>query len=95
MRATLHFPTENYGYAEVEIEVETPRDAIKEYHKATAVPGTGLPTKEWNEVLDKYMAGNGMTPDQHERMDKAQAWFVHELDKSYNRTKPKELKTYK
>ena len=47
--------------------------------------GAGLTQKEWNECLDRYRKGKGMSSDSHERMNKVQQWMIKELDKSNNR----------
>jgi hypothetical protein len=88
-KATLRVPTaEPYAYIEITVE-DTPEaifEAHRRFSKLTKV-GVGLPTKDWNGILDNYRKGKGMSADQMERMDEQQAFMIHELDKSNNRLK--------
>lgn len=78
--------TEQYAYIESEFE-GTMEDAIAEYRRLTLLMkgGDGLDAKEWNAALDAYMNNGSMSPELHERMNKAQQWMIHELDKSVSR----------
>ena len=91
MKAKLHYPTEQFGFAEVEVEVESLEDAIEIYNASKSskmASEGGLDTKEWNRVVDKYLSVQTMASNESERMNKAQKWFIHEIDKSFNRLNP-------
>ena len=96
MKATLRIPTnEQFAFIEFEMEVSGLSEAFEAYDEATghfkaSTDGVGLSTKEWNRCLDKYLTDFTMSSDEGERMNKAQRWFIHELDKSSNRLKAKE-----
>ena len=84
MKATLHFPTQEYGFAEVEVEVETPQEAVQVYKDAIEV-GNGLDHSEWNETLDFMLNENQCNPDTIQRMSEKQKWMINELKKAYKR----------
>ncbi len=83
-KAKHQIKTADFEY--IEIECEGTMESIVESHKALQgmwkAQEAGLPVKEFNSVLDQYRAGKGMSPDVHERMNKAQQWLIHEIDKS-------------
>ena len=90
MKATLHFPTEQYGYAEVQIEVEAPHEAVGAYFEAQAAlkTGTGIAPKAFNALLDEYLA-TGTTKDGAgvwEDMSDFQRGVFQEIKKSLKRT---------
>ncbi len=90
-KASVRVPT-GVDFAYLEIQVEgTPSAIIEAYDTFTRLVkvGAGLENKEWNEALDRYMDGKGMAPDIHEKMNKAQQWLIHEIDKSKGRLAPK------
>ncbi len=76
-----HSPEEDWSPEQI-------RNAYDEYVQTFKVGG-GLETKEWNECLDKYRTGGKMSVECGEKMNRAQAWFIKELDKSNNRIKTK------
>lgn len=87
----IRVPTsEQYAYIEL-THTGTLPSFMEAYNAATMMVkvGAGLENKEWNEALDKYMDGKGMAPDIHEKMNKAQQWMIHEIDKSKGRLAPK------
>lgn len=93
MEIKLRIPgPDQFSFAEIDISTENDLDpkevraVFEEYMMAFRL-GDGLPPKEWNEVLDNYRNGKGMSVDIGERMNKAQQWLIHELDKSDNRIK--------
>lgn len=84
---TLRVPTtEQYAYIEAEVE-GTADEAILAYKELTRlVKGEGgLQAKEWNKVLDRYLAEGTMSPEDSEGMSLVQKWLVHEIDKSISR----------
>lgn len=82
-KAKFRFPTEQFAY--IEIEAEGSAESLKSQYNAferLLKVGVGLDTKEWNKVLDVYRSGHGMSEEVMGRMNKAQQWLIHELDKS-------------
>lgn len=61
-----------------------------ELHKAVAENNKELPQKEWNRIVDNYLNGGSFENGEHEQMSDRQKWFIHEIDKSFNRLKAKE-----
>ena len=95
MKTTLRLPTsDQYAFIEIETEVGSVEDAVHQYNQGMAAlrPTEGLPPKEWNSALDRYLQDQGMDPDVHARMGKAQQWLIHEIDKSSSRMAAKENK---
>jgi hypothetical protein len=89
MKAHLRIPTKTpYAYIEVDTEGNAQEivAAYNEVNEAYWGQNEGLPAKEWNEALDSYLAGKGISPDQHEKMSEKQKWMIHEIDKSKKRT---------
>ena len=94
MKATLRIPTnEQFAFIEIEKEVNSSQEAIEAYNEAMGyfkASDGGLNTKEWNDCLVRYLESSEMDSDYHERMNKAQSWMIHEIDKAFNRIKNKE-----
>ena len=92
MKITLRVPTqEQFAFVEIEFDedgmtAEQVRKAYDEYTLAFKFVD-GLEQREWNEVLDFYRQGKGMSEETMSRLNKAQAWLIHEIDKSDNRLK--------
>ena len=87
MKAVLHFPTEQYGFAEVEVEVESPDEAIILYKKSQI--GEGLTDKEFNDFVDQTLAtGNVVNGTElYEKMNEAQRWWTQTTKRSIKRVK--------
>jgi hypothetical protein len=95
MKLTVRVPTQEYGYAEVEMEVPDDMTAqeVATLYQETAdafKPQAGLEKKEWNRILDQYLNKGGMTSDEGSVMSKEQQWLIHELDKAFARIIKKE-----
>ena len=95
LKATLHFPVEQFGYAEVEMEVKSPQEAIDAYRavKEGELPvegqngaSGGIPELEFNKVLDKYLATKTMTSDEYESLNQRQKDIIQCLKRSFKRT---------
>ena len=89
-KATLRIPTaEPYAYLEIAIE-DAPEAILSVYSEFTRLVkvGEGLARNEWNDCLQRYVAGKGMDVECFERMNSAQKWWIHEWDKLQER-KPK------
>lgn len=90
MEIILRVPTaDQYAFCEIRFDSDemTPEQIRKAYDEYISAfkSSQGLPTKEWNDVLDEYRKNKGMDADKHELMDKEQQWMIHELDKSDSR----------
>lgn len=97
MNITLRIPTQDqYAFAEVSFESDemTPellRRAYEEYMNVFRFQD-GLAQKEWNDCLDRYRKENKMDADLHEKMNRAQQWMIHEMDKSNTRLATRQSK---
>jgi len=86
MKATIRIPTQMYGF--VEIEVDEDPEKILEIHNAfirSVAPQTGLPEKEWRQILDKYLTDGEMEADTHAQMNENQKYVINEIKKYYKR----------
>jgi len=83
MIAKFHIPTEQYGFVEVEEEVDTTEQAISRYNELAG--GEGLERKEFNEALDRYLnKGDGVT-EIYLKMNRKQQDLFQELKKAFKR----------
>lgn len=93
IKATLRIPTEEqYAYIELQMEVENEDAAVEAYKRVTGLVKAqvgGLSQKDFNRVLDRYLTEGTMSAEDHEGMNKAQMWLIHELDKSTTRINKK------
>ena len=51
----------------------------------------GLPLAQFNRVMDQYLQGGSMTPDEYETMSPAQKNIIQAIKRSKKRIKSKEL----
>lgn len=81
-KVTIRVPTDEYAYVEITLE-DTPEAILSAYNEFKGVfkANVGLPTKEWNAVLDRYGKEGSMEADVFPTLGAAQAWMIHELDK--------------
>lgn len=97
MKVKLHFPEEEYGFSEVEVEVASIDEARRLYHasKPSKLPlgdellaNGGLDAKEWRNTLDGYLSLGTMPSEVYERMSRIQKEFIQEIKKSIKRVSP-------
>ena len=91
MKATLRIPTEQYAFIEVEVEAETLEDVHGKYLELKQMVETteGLPKKEFDAVLDKYLAENKMFEDEYHNMNSKQQDVIQTIKRSIKRIKRK------
>ena len=83
---------DQYFYLELEDEVASSEQAIENYNRAVSAYKAlqeGLDPKEWRQCLVRYVESSQMDSDCHERMNKAQKWWVSELDRTFEAIKYK------
>lgn len=92
LKATHHFPTEQYGFVEVEEEVSSIEEAIENYNRATrakTAPGSelGLPNREWLKVAEHYLNTGELLggAETWEKLSKYQADWVQETKRCLKR----------
>ena len=85
----LHIPTEQYGFCEVEMPQDTPPEALKFAYDTIkgAFSGNvdGIPQKEFNAEIDRYLTEHTLNADSYTNMSKAQQYVIQELKKSFKR----------
>jgi len=95
MKAKLHFPTEQYGFVEIEAEVASVEEGLDLYKASTSpnLPsGGGLEQKEWNDTLTEYLnttelRGGATT---YEALSDQQRWTIQELKQAFKRVRAKD-----
>lgn len=91
-KASIRVPTgADYEYIELQVE-DTPEaiiEALATFKRLVKV-GEGLETKVWNTVLDAFRESGRLPTEHFEKMNAAQTWLIHELDKSDSRVANKE-----
>lgn len=93
LEATLHFPTEQYGFAEVKIKVATPAEAIKAYDNALNKNlNVGLPDKEWRTFTEKVLTGEDNHIEEYEKCNQQQQFWYQETKKALNRINYKQTR---
>ncbi len=90
MKTTLRIPTEQYAFIEMtEVEVKDFEEALQKYRELETLVKTkdigGLPQKEWNAVLDKYLSEFTMSSDEYNALNDMQKYAIQEIKKSIKR----------
>lgn len=84
--AEIRLPTIEYGYINVKVKGSFEEIILAHNELGLLYKGLGgLPQKEWNRVLDKYLNQGGMLTDEGAQMSDRQKWMIHELDKAFAR----------
>ena len=87
MTHKIRLTTGQYEYVELDFE-GTGEEALLEYTRLKAIQGGfGLPEKEFNDALDRYLCEGQMDGNVYERMDLSQKTFIQTIKRSINRTK--------
>lgn len=91
-KSQLRIPTtDQYAYIEVEFE-GTAEDTIQAYNEFTNLvkPQEGLPSKDFNKILDAYLNGTGIPADVYMSMGDDQKMVIQEIKKSLKRIQAKQ-----
>jgi len=91
MKALIRIPTKQYGFIEIESEVNSAEDAIVAHNDILKLyaGGEGLDIKEWNAWLDRYLTDGTGDTDSYMRMSLPQQNIIQEIKKSMKRIKVK------
>lgn len=92
-KTTIRIPTDPYAYLEVDYEGE-PDEVVGVYQQFTKLlkPQAGLPAKEWNSALDRYLVNNDLDAEVYESMSREQKDLIQEIKRSLARIKSKNNK---
>ena len=94
MKAKLHLPTEQYGFVEIEADVDSPEEAIDIYNATRspkmplgAINGQETPfdTKEARAVLDGYLTEGTMLSTDYEGLTQAEQVVIQTLKRAFKR----------
>lgn len=92
-KATLRVPTlDQYAFVEVHDVEGTYEEIVAEYQRLTELVkgGVGIPDKEFNRVLDKYIWGDGtMAADEYGAMSLDQQTIIQIIKRSRKRVDAK------
>ena len=90
MKATLHIPTVEFGFIEIEVE-GTEEEIINKYSELflQCKGGFGLERKEFNAALDRYLTDGTGEVEIYMKMDKEQQRVFQEIKKSLKKLKKK------
>lgn len=91
MKALIRIPTTQYGFIEIESEVNSAEDAIVAHNDILKLyaGGEGLDIQEWNAWLDRYLTDGTGDTDSYMRMSLPQQNIIQEIKKSMKRIKVK------
>jgi Fic family protein len=96
MKYKIHVPVEQYGFVEIETEVEiTPEDlklAYDEVKQSFTTNGTGVDAKTFNEAIDRYLTDGTGETETYVRMSREQQSVFQEIKKSLKRIEAKNSK---
>ncbi len=89
IKTTLRLPTDEYAYIEVEVEVESLKDATAAYFelKEAYFKANPMPQNDYNAIYDTVRAKKPVVGDPGMQMSNAQKYAINELKKSNNRLK--------
>jgi hypothetical protein len=89
MKYKGHIATGNYEFLEVELEAETPQEAVEAYKAMQRAyqTGGGLPEPQWRALLDEFLSTGKVANggDFWEELDDRQRWMCNEIKKSIKR----------
>lgn len=82
----LHVATGDFCFLETDFE-GTAEEAIQEAKRlqATVSGQPGLSQPAFNKILDVYLVGGSMTPDDYYAMNEKQQWMIQELKRAKKR----------
>lgn len=97
MKVTYRIPTEQYAYVEIEKEYQTEptmEDVQATYKHLTEAfkVKVGLPAKEFNAALDRYLNDGTGETEVYLAMSPAQQAVIQEIKKAFKRIEAKEGK---
>lgn len=89
---TIRVPLDQFAYLEFPFE-GTPDEAIQEYRRVTNIfkgnSEPGLPEKEYNAWIDRYLSSGTGDTDSYAQMNDEQTRCVQTIKRSINRQKRK------
>lgn len=88
MKATLHFPTEQYGFAEIEVEVTSVEEAIEMYRSAPKV-GSGIDDRSFDTFIERQLGGETNELDTYQKMSPEQQKLVQVNKRALKRLEAK------
>ncbi len=90
-KAELTIPAEQFGNIRPQVEgtAEEIVDAYFEFSRMVK-PKEGLPPKEWNAAIDRYLNDGTGDTEQYQKMSPEQQRVLQEIKKSYKRLEAKQ-----
>lgn len=93
MKALQRIPTTQYGFIELEMEYDSPQEAIIDHTALVKMyeEGVGLSKNEWAKVRNKMLETCECDPNLFEQMNKAQRWWINETKNALRAAKDVEI----
>lgn len=92
MKVTFRIPTSQFAFVEVVDELHATKEQVMEEfnaweraYKDSVHVGEGLSDKDFCRVLDSYIQGNPMAPDEYYKMSAKQQGVIQEIKKCFKR----------
>lgn len=84
IHAKQRIPTTQFGFIELDMEYESAQEAIDDHTVLFKMYqyGTGLPATEWTKCRKHMLTTGECDPEQIDRMNKAQRFFINECKKT-------------
>lgn len=78
MKTTLHIPTEQFGFLEVEFEAQNEAEALEKYQELSnlAKGGEGVSQGQLEAFVKKQLLGEGNSIEEYNQMSKPQQDIV-------------------
>lgn len=85
-KASLHLPTEQYGFIAVEVE-DTPTGIVEAYRgfQRLTQSAAGLPEKDFNAFIDRQLSGEPNHIEDYEKTSDTQKIIIQTLKRALKR----------
>lgn len=89
MKATIRIPTTQYGFIELEAELDSAEEAIMAHNDILKLyaGGEGLSQKDFNTLLDGYLKEGRILSDEYAKCSPEQTNIIQAIKRSLNRIK--------
>lgn len=80
IKVIQRIPTDQYAYIELNIEYNSVEEAFIDHERLLKLheQGPGLDAREWKKAREHMLNTGECDPEQIERMNKAQRWWINE-----------------
>lgn len=83
MKVTQRIPTTTYGFIEIEMDYDSPDEAIIDHDRLVKLyEEAGIPPREWTKVRRQMLIDGTFDPNLWEECSKAQRYWINETKKT-------------